>query len=516
MAEIEGLIEKFSIQIEEPFTPDQVARLAADLVIRSIPVEGEPLTSVDGDDMIYLPLVLNLPYPQYDLVLTDESQDFNKCQIEALLRMTKGGGRAIVVGDPNQAMYAFRCSEAGAFTKIKDELAKTQRDVAECDLPVNYRCDESIIEHARQWVPGLLGRGEALGQKRGQVTFTYTFGQAVQTANNNRTFDPTAPTYAFLCRTNVPLVVTAYALMAMGKKVTIVGRQVLATPLLNIINDLCGTVDQRTKRFPEWGTKRITDLKDAQTGDVIHQGFMSRLVAYRITQLEKLEEEKFAAQREALEQNCDCLELIAQKVTDDSVDSLKAEINSLFVEDEDVEPGVIVLSTGHRAKGLEWDVVFVVRPDLMPHPLVVKAEANRYAKYLDNGGDPDLYEEGEEIKQERNIQYVTATRAKHDLHYISNWPFGRSKKVTMGGIKAVLGEAQGGKTEPPAQAAYHPSREEIAAEYEARSIEGGERYRPLPAAVVNRLTQVARPQPPKTGRSPANGGVPFVDDGEPF
>ncbi|MGH7174946.1 MAG: UvrD-helicase domain-containing protein, partial [Minisyncoccia bacterium] len=518
MSQITKLIDRYDIAIGQEFTEEQVARLAAEVVIRSIPVNGEPLTCVDGDDMIYLPLVLNLPYPQYDLILTDESQDFNKCQIEAILRFTAGGGRAVVVGDPNQAMYAFRGSEEDAFYTIRDRLSETKRKVITCDLPMNWRCDEVIIEHARQWVPGLVGRGASRGQKKGTLTFNKTFTECLIEANNDASFDPNKPTYAFLCRTNLPLVVTAYALMAMGKRVTIVGKKVLASPLLNIINDLCGTVDRRTNRFPEWGTKRITDMKDNQTGDVIHQGFMSRLSAYRITQLEKLAEDKYANQREELEQNCDCLELISQKVTTDSVDDLKAEINSLFVEDC-TEKGIIVLSTAHRAKGLEWNVVFVIRPDLMPHPLVVEAEGKRFDAWVEDGNDPDEYKESEEIKQERNLQYVTCTRAKNGLHYMANWPFGKGRaKTTMTSIKSVLGEeavvsAQAGKTgqvqAPKASQPYVPSREEIAAETEIRRVEGGQDAR------GRRVAQVGFARPVPTQR-PAPESRKFVDDGEPF
>jgi superfamily I DNA/RNA helicase len=60
---------------------------ACRVVIENLPAQNHKMTEIDFDDMLYLPLVLSLPIPKYDLVLTDESQDFNLCQILILEKL---------------------------------------------------------------------------------------------------------------------------------------------------------------------------------------------------------------------------------------------------------------------------------------------------------------------------------------------------------------------------------------------------------------------------------------------
>jgi superfamily I DNA/RNA helicase len=67
---------------------DQLVQYAIRVVLHNLPDPAQAtLSEVDFDDMLYLPLALNLPFPKYDLVLTDESQDFNDCQILMLDRL---------------------------------------------------------------------------------------------------------------------------------------------------------------------------------------------------------------------------------------------------------------------------------------------------------------------------------------------------------------------------------------------------------------------------------------------
>jgi len=52
-----------------------------------------------------------------------------------------------------------------------------------------------------------------------------------------------------------------------------------------------------------------------------------------------------------------------------------------------------ILSTIHKTKGLEFDHVYLLRPDLLPAPWV----------------DED---DEESMQQEKNLEYVAVTRAK--------------------------------------------------------------------------------------------------------
>ena len=78
-----------------------------------------------------------------------------------------------------------------------------------------------------------------------------------------------------------------------------------------------------------------------------------------------------------------------------NIEDLKNKIKTIFTD----EIQGIVLSTVHKAKGLEANRVFIVRPDLLPMKTV----------------------KGWQQIQEINLQYVAITRAKTELIYDKNW-----------------------------------------------------------------------------------------------
>ena len=82
------LIEMYEIELPSAnWTPEDLVKYACSIVTNNLPVNHDLLVEIDYDDMLYFPLVFNLNLPKYDLVLTDESQDFNRCQILLLEKM---------------------------------------------------------------------------------------------------------------------------------------------------------------------------------------------------------------------------------------------------------------------------------------------------------------------------------------------------------------------------------------------------------------------------------------------
>ena len=302
-------------------------------------------------------------------------------------------GRAIVVGDKNQAIYRFRGADSNAFESIREMLTKTSIGVKSFELPVNYRCDQFIIENAQRLVPALQGFSKC----RGTVDII-TFSDSLDRVNNeNKDIiladgidgeprELTDISFAFLCRTNLPLLVTAYSLMRMRKMVCIVGKAQIAGPLKRIIEELCG--DPKDKGF-------IDLIYDKNN----NRGLLSLLDQYQQKTAERMSgDERSEEFLETLYENCDCIRVVAAEIKDNSVRSLLNELDSLFSEEP--KPGVITLSTVHRSKGLEWNVVFLLRPDLLPHP-AAKTE--------------------EDQQQELNAEYVAYTRAKNRFYYVDNW-----------------------------------------------------------------------------------------------
>lgn len=89
----------------------------------------------------------------------------------------------------------------------------------------------------------------------------------------------------------------------------------------------------------------------------------------------------------AMHDKCDCLLEFLHNSS--SVAEARQRIETIFADD--LPGNAVVLGTVHRTKGLESERVFVLAPDLIPHPMAKKPW---------------------ERDQEKNLAWVAATRAK--------------------------------------------------------------------------------------------------------
>ncbi len=110
-----------------------------------------------------------------------------------------------------------------------------------------------------------------------------------------------------------------------------------------------------------------------------------------------METEKFRkrgrdAEIMALHDRVDTINALAHNA--EIVDDLHKRITQIF--SDNVEG--IVFCTIHRAKGLESQKIFILKPELLPHPMA-KQEWQQ--------------------KQERNLKYVAITRAQGELYWVS-------------------------------------------------------------------------------------------------
>ena len=99
-----------------------------------------------------------------------------------------------------------------------------------------------------------------------------------------------------------------------------------------------------------------------------------------------------AMKAQSLQDRADTIEALAEGCQ--SFSDLEAKIAQVFSDDQQG----ITFSTVHRAKGTEADRVFILQPNLMPHPKASKPW---------------------EVQQERNIKYVALTRAKNELYFVN-------------------------------------------------------------------------------------------------
>lgn len=270
--------------------------------------------SVDFDDMIYLPVVLKMTRPTYDLVVVDEAQDMNASQL--MLARAVASGRVCVVGDDRQAIYGFRGADSNALDNLKGEL-----QAAELPLTVTYRCPALIVAAAAKLVPDYTAHESA---PEGFVLSIHETAMLKEAA----------PSDFILSRTNAPLARIALTLLRNGKRARIEGRDV-SKGLVNLV-----------KRMK---CESIPDL-------------MRKLSTWRDHECAKLAATKRKAADARAEYVSDQVETI-EALTDGLADTaeLVGRIEELF----SVASGpAIICSTVHKAKGLETERVFVLADTL--------------------------------------------------------------------------------------------------------------------------------------------------------
>lgn len=324
----------FGTQHDEEVVPIMTV---ADMVVNSLNRNAKDVTSYDFDDMIWLPLVYQIPLEPFDVVLCDEVQDFSPAQIQFTRGLARVG-RIIAVGDENQALYAFRGADTEAMKRMVYGL-----DADTLPLSICYRCPRLVVEEAQRYVPEIEAAPHA---EDGQV----------QRLDINHLIDMVDPGDVIISRVNRPLAILANEFRR--RKIPVIQ---LGNDRLERIVDLISTSKAtEVEPFTRWTVKYLERRRKALSDapDV------------------------FLEVRDIVETT---LEYCHGRT---SMQDVVAYARSLYAEEYNGTS--VVLSTAHRAKGKEWDSVFLLWKTFRP----------------DMG------------KEEKNITYVATTRAKKKLYYV--------------------------------------------------------------------------------------------------
>lgn len=343
------LIDKYNINFES----DREEEMAIGAIPTILEVCRNDVSLIDFDDMIWIPIVNQLPLPVFDVLFVDEAQDFNEMQRELIFRCI-GNGRVVIVGDKNQAIYGFRGADSNSISIFQNELTKRGRKVKEFSLSLTWRCPKSVVKEANRFVSEFDCKEDA---EEGRVI-------------ENSPFNPSEGDMV-LCRYNAPLVSAFYDLIMQGKSAYVLGRD-MTKGLVNAVNKITKNGNMGSDEFLQ----------------LLDQDFH-----YNYNRLIKLEKTN---QAHALEDKFECIRIFATKAT--TVTGILAEIKRVFNGNE---KGEIMLSTVHKAKGLEADNVYILATERMPHP------------------------KASDMREELNICYVAITRAKKNLHYCGPKPNSR-------------------------------------------------------------------------------------------
>ena len=305
-----GLIDRYSIETSGNGDEERIVQALPAMIREIVSRTGV----IDFDDMIYLPIVLNLPLEKYDWVFGDEIQDWNASNIELVIRSMGPKSRFVGVGDTYQSIYGFR----GADTHAMEHIAE-RTNAKLLPLSISYRCPISAVKLARAIVPHLEFAEWAIEGMIDEMYPTYKMVADAQSGD------------LVMCRINAPLVGACYDLIRAGKKATIAGRDI-GKGLIEMIDKMAASsVSELLQKVANWRDKEVTKLTKA--------GKENRIAA--------------------LEDKVEALIALCQGM--DTLTDLRANIEAIFTDDV----AGVVCSSVHRAKGLEADNTFILLPGML-------------------------------------------------------------------------------------------------------------------------------------------------------
>jgi len=334
-SKIGDLMDKFGIE-----TFDLTRDMFIAHVIKVLGLCKSTKMVIDFDDMIWFPFVYRLNVGKFDTVFVDEAQDLNAAQMAMVLSAVKVDGRIIAVGDPAQSIYQFRGADSEAIPNFIEKLkAKT------LPLSVTYRCPKKVVKIAQEVVPDI----ECPETANDGIVDDISTNELLKTVKSGD---------FILSRTNAPLIKYCMALLKAGRPANIQGRDVGANLQYFIKKSKAKTINKFIDYVNEWReqeVKRLMTEKKDTTATI---------------------------------DKAECLLNLCEGTL--TIKDLKETIEKLFDDVDDNNK--VILSTTHKAKGLERDRVFVLVNTYRYGPGVTGEEAN--------------------------LWYVAVTRAKKELYLV--------------------------------------------------------------------------------------------------
>jgi len=346
----------------------ELARLALIASIGQAYGRSGPAT-ISFDDQIYCSTMLGGAFPRYPLVMVDESQDLSILNHIQVRRSASAD--LCAVGDPKQAIYAFRGADSDSMSKMRS----MRKEWRELPLATTFRCPKAIVERQQDHAPGFRawhtnpeGKIGAFRRPEGAQEWSGWTWADVQAEVAEL---PNGRTTAVICRNNAPLLKLAFLLLRQNVGVYMMGRDIGKS-----------LVALARKIAPE-------DTTPADVLNALIRSWMDREIELATLNGNP---EREAGIRDRGESLLAVLE--ASRAPD--AGELRRSLTYLFSR----ETGVVTLSSGHRAKGLEWDLVVHLDPWRIPSKFATQAA---------------LRGDRRQLQQELNLRYVIETRAKHTL-----------------------------------------------------------------------------------------------------
>lgn len=303
--QIDEIISNFGIDLCEMDRKQFIS-----LVIKTLGLNKSETSKIDFNDMCYFPFIYNLPLGKFDFVFLDEVQDLNKSQmVMAMKACNPSGGRIIAVGDPNQALYSWRLAD----TTVLNDIRK-HPDTKVLPLPISYRCPKQVIDLAKNWVPDITCPETAPEGEIKDITL-------------NELYKLVKPGCFILSRTNAPMIKICMSLIRNNIRANIRGRDVGKQLGYLLKKSKKKQTAAFLKWLEEWKDEEIIKLKEKNTNT------------------------------ENVLDSYECLVNLCEECK--TLEEVSKKIDELFNDTD--EKNIVILSTCHRAKGLERDDVFLLK-----------------------------------------------------------------------------------------------------------------------------------------------------------
>jgi DNA helicase-2/ATP-dependent DNA helicase PcrA len=379
-------------QMPDSYTPEHEPPVPADVFTslwRRYEQAKRRANRIDFEDMLTLAVelyetdadALALAHRRYRWFSVDEYQDTNRLQ-EDLLRLWLGDRSDLcVVGDPDQTIYSF----TGASSDYLLTFADRYSGARVVRLSQNYRSSPQVIALANRLIPGRELRSTgADGPEPELRAFSNGEAESAAIVARIRTLEMPHSQVAILVRTNAQLVGLEAALTAAEIPFTVRGVRFYARPEVRAaIRALRADASGRLSRIvaTRWRTELGFDEREPPGPGAEARDRHAALVTLLA----------IARQLEAAQPGATIAEYLAE--LDRRADAEAA-----------AEGDGVTLSTLHRAKGLEWDAVFL--PQLEEGTLPIRQSLD-----------------GAALAEERRLLYVGITRARR--HLVLSWAASR-------------------------------------------------------------------------------------------
>lgn len=305
--------------------------------------QAETNEVIDFTDMLWLPHRWDLRTETYDGLYIDELQDLSAAQLALVLKAKREDSHGVIVGDPSQSIMGFAGADLDSYRK-----AIVAFQAEEMPLSICYRCPTTHLDLARELVPEIEAREDA------PVGTVRTLGSVATMCM------AIAPGDMVLCRNTAPLIEACIALIKAKIPARVRGRDI-GSDLAKLVRTISKSGDIR--EFPN------------EAGEYFGREW-DRLLKTKAPK----------GQLSTLTDRIDGVMAAYTGIAAQSIEQLVAEIQAIFADDR----RGVVLSTVHRAKGLEANSIYILKPELLTTSEL----------------------------QEKCVKYVALTRAKDVLTFV--------------------------------------------------------------------------------------------------